>query len=85
MPWQAQTYSIYENFSFLFFFWEGGGGLSSTDRSIRVCLVGVKTRMMKNREKKIGWKMLFSTIWLEKENRKDKKQETKFSPLGPLF
>ena len=24
MPWQAQTYSIYENFSFLFFFWEGG-------------------------------------------------------------
>ena len=52
MPWQAQTYSIYENFSFLFFFWEGGGGLSSTDRSIRVCLVGVKTRMMKNRERK---------------------------------
>ena len=52
MPWHAQTYSIYENFSFLFFFWEGGGGLSSTDRSIRVCLVGVKTRMMKNRERK---------------------------------
>ena len=55
MPWQAQTYSIYENFSFLFFFWEGGvegGGLSSTYGSIRVCLVGVKTGMMKNMEKK---------------------------------
>ena len=29
-----------------------GGGLSSTYGSIRVCLVGVKTGMMKNMEKK---------------------------------
>ena len=29
--------------------------------------------------------MLFSTVWLENENRRDRKQEKKFSPLGPLF
>ena len=42
-----------------------------TKWTLRVCLVGVKTKRMKNRERKIGWKMLFSTIWLKKENRRE--------------
>ena len=52
---------------------------------IRVCLVGVKTGRMKNRERKIRWKMLFSTVWLRKENRRDRKQGRKFSLPSPLF
>ena len=51
---------------------------------LRVCLIGVKTGRMENRERKIWWKMLFSTIWLRKENRRDRKQRRKFS-LGPTF
>ena len=30
----------------------------------RVRLIGVKTGRMKNRERKIGWKMTFFTVWL---------------------
>ena len=30
----------------------------------RVRLIGVKTGRMKNRERKIGWKMTFVTVWL---------------------
>ena len=52
---------------------------------IRVCLVGVKTGRMKNMERKIGWKMLFSTVWLRKKNRRDRKQGRKFSLRSPLF
>jgi len=48
-------------------------------------LVGVKTERMENRERKIEWKMLFSIIWLRKENRRDRKYGRKFSLLGPLF
>jgi len=29
--------------------------------------------------------MLFSTVWLGKKNRGDRKQGRKFSLLGPLF
>ena len=50
-----------------------------------MCLVGVKTRRMENKERKIKWKMLFFTVWLEKENRRDKKQERKFSPRAHFF
>ena len=50
-----------------------------------MCLVGVKTGRMENRERKIGWKMLFSTVWLGKENRKNRKPRRKFSLPGPLF
>ena len=32
--------------------------------SFRVCLVGVKTGRMENKERKIGWKMAFFTVWL---------------------
>ena len=32
----------------------------------------MKIGRMENRERKIGWKMLFSTVWLGKENRGDK-------------
>ena len=32
----------------------------------------MKIGRMENRERKIGWKMLFSTIWLGKENRGEK-------------
>ena len=40
---------------------------------------------MENREGKIGWKMLFFTVWLRKESRRDRKQERKFSLLDPPF
>ena len=50
-----------------------------------VCLVRVKTGRMENKEKKIGWKMMFSIIWLVKKNRRYRKQGRKLSPLGPLF
>ena len=52
---------------------------------LRVCLVEVKTGRMENKERKIWWKMLFSTVWLEKENGEDKKPERKFSLPSPLF
>ena len=32
----------------------------------------MKIGRMENRERKIGWKMLFSTVWLGKENRGEK-------------
>ena len=38
-----------------------------------------------NRERKIGWKMLFFTVWLRKKNRRDRKEERKFSLLDPPF
>ena len=50
-----------------------------------MCLVEVKTGKMKNRGRKIGWKMLFSTVWLGKENKKDRKPGRKFSLLSPHF
>ena len=37
--------------------------------ALRVCLVGVKTRRMENKERKIGWKMAFSIVWLRRENK----------------
>ena len=32
--------------------------------SLRVCLIWVKTERMENRERKIGWKLIFFTVWL---------------------
>ena len=45
----------------------------------------MKIEKVENREWKIEWKMLFSTILLEKENREERKLERKFSLLGPHF
>ena len=56
-----------------------------TQFSIRVCLVGVKTERMKNKERKIGWKMLFFTVWLRKENKRERKQGRKFSLPAHFF
>jgi len=46
-------------------------------KTLKVCLVGMKTGRMKNRERKIGWKMAFSPIWFKRENKRDKKWEEK--------
>ena len=54
-------------------------------QNLKVCLVGVKTGRMKNRERKIWWKMLFFTVWLGNENRRDRKHGRKFSLPSPLF
>ena len=32
-----------------------------------------ETRRMKNRERKIGWKMAFFTVWFRRENKRDRK------------
>ena len=45
----------------------------------------MKIGRMENREGKIWWKMLFSTVWLGKENREERKSRRKFSLLGPHF
>ena len=44
-----------------------------------------KIGRMENRGRKIGWKMLFSTVWEGKENAKDRKPGWQFSLLGPKF
>ena len=54
-------------------------------KTLRVYLVGVKTERMGNGERKIRWKMLFFTVWLRKENRKDRKYGRKFPLLSPFF
>ena len=41
--------------------------------SLTLCLVGVKIWMMENMKRKIKWKIPFSTVWLKKENKRDKK------------
>ena len=48
-----------------------------------VCLVGMKTGRMENRERKIGRKILFSTVWLGKENGEDIKPGRNFSLPSP--
>ena len=50
-----------------------------------MCLVGVKTGRMENRERKIRWKMSFFTVWLRKENRRYRKQGEKVFPPKPTF
>ena len=32
-----------------------------------------ETGRMKNRERKIGWKMTFFTFWFRRENKRDRK------------
>ena len=56
-----------------------------TKWTLRVYLVGVKIRRMENNERKIQWKMLFSIVWLRKENKRDRNQGRKFSLPAPLF
>ena len=51
----------------------------------RLCLVGVKTGRIENRRRKIGWKTLFSTVWLGKKNGEDRKSRRKFSLLSLHF
>ena len=41
--------------------------------TVKVCLVGVKIGRMKNKERKIGWKMTFSTVCFKIENKRDRK------------
>ena len=53
--------------------------------SLKLCLVGMKTGRMKNRERKILWKMKFSTVWLGKENGEDRKPKRMFSLPSPHF
>jgi len=40
---------------------------------------------MENRRRKIGWKILFSTVWLGKENGEEGKPGRKFSLPSPHF
>ena len=54
-------------------------------RTFTLCLVGVKTGRMENRGRKIGWKMMFSTVWLVKENGEEGKPWKKFSLPSPHF
>ena len=49
-----------------------------------VCFVRVKIEMMENRERKIRWKIAFFTVWLRRENKRDRKQGGNF-PSGPIF
>ena len=38
---------------------------------------------MENIRRKIGWKIVFSTVWQKKENGEEGKPERKFSLPGP--
>ena len=38
---------------------------------------------MENIRRKIGWKIVFSTVWQKKENGEEEKPERKFSLPGP--
>ena len=58
---------------------------SFVSSKLKVCLVGVKTGRMKNRKRKISWKMLFSTIWLAKENRRDRNRGESFPSQTHFF
>ena len=40
---------------------------------------------MENKWRKIGWKIVFFTVWQKKENAKDGKPGRKFSLLSPQF
>ena len=50
---------------------------------VRLCLVRVKTWVMENRERKIWWKMAFSTIWLRGGGGEKSGRAHKFSLLPP--
>ena len=40
--------------------------------SFRVCLVGVKTKKLENRVRKIGWKMTIFTVLFKRKNKREK-------------
>ena len=44
-----------------------------------------ENRRIENREKKIEWKMAFSTFWFRRENKRDIKWGKKINPPGPHF
>ena len=48
-------------------------------------MVGVKIGRMENRGRKLGWKIVFSTVWQKKENVEEGKSGRKFSLPGPHF
>ena len=54
-------------------------------KKFRVCLVGMKTGRMKNRERKIEWKMLFSTVWLKKKIRETENRGESFPSWAHFF
>ena len=51
--------------------------------SLTLCLVEVNLGRMENLERKIGWKIVFSTVWQREENIEDGKPGRKFSLPGP--
>ena len=53
--------------------------------TLTLCLVGVKIGRMENRGRKIGWKIVFSTVWQKKENVEGGKPGRKFSLTSPEF
>ena len=48
-------------------------------------MVGVSLGRMENIRRKIGWKIVFSTVWQKKENGEEGKLGRKFSLPGPQF
>ena len=50
-----------------------------------VCLDGWKTREKENRLKKMGEKFQFSSVWITKENRKERKVDRKNTWAPPKF
>ena len=50
-----------------------------------VCLVGVKTGRMKNRERKIGWRIAFFTVWFREKTRETKNKEKNFLSRPTFF
>ena len=51
--------------------------------TLTLCLVGKNLGRMENIRRKIEWKIVFSTVWQKRENRKEGILGRKFSLLGP--
>ena len=46
-----------------------------TEKTLTLCLVGGIIGRTENKERKIGWKTVFSTVWHTEENVEDGKPE----------
>ena len=76
--------------SLFFLKWKEWQNLSMREREREralplLCLFGVKIGRMENTGKKIGWKMLFFPVRLEKENGKDEKPGENFLSWAHIF
>ena len=58
---------------------------SRTQLVFHLCLVGVKTERMKNRERKIGWKIAVFHCLVEERKQQRQKIGEKVFPHGPTF